>query len=242
MSRWAAGRHFYLGAYPAQFGVDASQIKVVSNEEKGYGRYRRLVQNSQIPRPSGYVQLRRLPGEPLGASPAMRRGKISREVKRGNLGAGVGHSLEDPPVSRRSRRCGTLADGRRVARNGPRGGAYRLEPDAGVGADRRRFARPRKAGCSRSSRKSEGAGRGTLRSARFLDLCPGYPSLQFLLDLAEFREKYGDRKKVINAYEEHNHVYQHLREKGGTVVLRGRGIRGPASSSGSGSSVKRTQP
>ena len=61
-------------------------------------------------------------------------------------------------------------------------------------------------------------------SARFLHLAVGYPAIQLLPDLGNFRERFGDQRRVVNAYEDHSHVYQHLREHGGTVILRGRGI------------------
>jgi pSer/pThr/pTyr-binding forkhead associated (FHA) protein len=61
-------------------------------------------------------------------------------------------------------------------------------------------------------------------SAPVVHLSLGYPAIQLLPDLAEYRERSGDRGGVVNAYEAHDHVYEHLRSKGGTVVLRGRGI------------------
>ena len=61
-------------------------------------------------------------------------------------------------------------------------------------------------------------------SARFVQLAIGYPAIQLLPDLAAFREQHGDREAVVNAYEEHDHVYLTLRERGGTVLIRGRGI------------------
>jgi hypothetical protein len=61
-------------------------------------------------------------------------------------------------------------------------------------------------------------------SAQFVHFAPGYPSLQFLPDLATYREQYGDRSRIVNAYERHDHVYEQLRQAGGVVVIRGRGI------------------
>ena len=61
-------------------------------------------------------------------------------------------------------------------------------------------------------------------SARFVQLAIGYPAIQLLPDLAAFREQHGDRETVVNAYEAHDHVYSTLRERGGTVLIRGRGI------------------
>jgi pSer/pThr/pTyr-binding forkhead associated (FHA) protein len=59
---------------------------------------------------------------------------------------------------------------------------------------------------------------------RYLHLATGYPAIKFLPDLQAYREKTLDFKSVVNAYEPHNHVYQHLEQYGGTVLIRGRGI------------------
>ena len=59
--------------------------------------------------------------------------------------------------------------------------------------------------------------------SRDVHLAVGYPGLRFLPDLQEFRERY-DFHHVVNAYEEHEHVYQALRLRPGTVLVRGGGI------------------
>ncbi len=60
--------------------------------------------------------------------------------------------------------------------------------------------------------------------APYVLLATGYPKIQFLPDLQAYREEYRDFDTVVNAYEQHDHVYQKLAQSGGTVVLRGRGI------------------
>src|SRR5919199_3661757 len=60
--------------------------------------------------------------------------------------------------------------------------------------------------------------------ARYVHLATGYPAIKFLPDLQAYREKTQDFKSVVNAYEPHDHVYQHLEQYGGTVMIRGRGI------------------
>lgn len=60
--------------------------------------------------------------------------------------------------------------------------------------------------------------------ARYVHLATGYPGIQVLPDLQDYRERTKDFKTVVNAYEEHEHVYQHLARKGGTIMIRGRGI------------------
>jgi pSer/pThr/pTyr-binding forkhead associated (FHA) protein len=59
---------------------------------------------------------------------------------------------------------------------------------------------------------------------RYLHLATGYPALQFLPDLKEYRDRTQDFKTVVNAYEPHEHIYEALAKKGGTVLLRGTGI------------------
>lgn len=70
----------------------------------------------------------------------------------------------------------------------------------------------------------QGGSKYALIVAPYLHVAIGYPALRFLKDLQEYREKTGDFKSVVNAYEPHEHVYEQLRKKGGTVLIRGRGI------------------
>ena len=60
--------------------------------------------------------------------------------------------------------------------------------------------------------------------ARYVHIAIGYPAIQFLPDLQTYRQKTGDFKSVVHAYESHDHIYQHLEQNGGTVLIRGRGI------------------
>ncbi len=60
--------------------------------------------------------------------------------------------------------------------------------------------------------------------ARYVHLATGYPAIKFLPDLQAYREKTLDFKSVVNAYEPHSHIYEHLEQHGGTVMIRGRGI------------------
>ena len=60
--------------------------------------------------------------------------------------------------------------------------------------------------------------------AKYLHLAIGYPAIRILSDLQSYREATEDFKGVVNAYEEHEHIYDHLAQSGGTVMVRGRGI------------------
>jgi hypothetical protein len=58
----------------------------------------------------------------------------------------------------------------------------------------------------------------------YVHVAVGYPGLKFLPDLQEYRQTYHDHEHVVNAYEPHEHVYQELRRRPGTVLVRGGGI------------------
>jgi hypothetical protein len=60
--------------------------------------------------------------------------------------------------------------------------------------------------------------------SRFVHFAVGYPGLRFLDDLQAYREATGDHHRVVNAYEPHEHVYDELSRRGGTVLVRGGGI------------------
>jgi pSer/pThr/pTyr-binding forkhead associated (FHA) protein len=60
--------------------------------------------------------------------------------------------------------------------------------------------------------------------ASYVHLAMGYPGIQILPEVLEYRQCIRDVKQVANAYEEHDHVYEHLLQYGGVVIVRGRGI------------------
>ncbi|MFM9938423.1 MAG: FHA domain-containing protein [Hyphomicrobiaceae bacterium] len=60
--------------------------------------------------------------------------------------------------------------------------------------------------------------------ARYIQIATGYPASNYLPDLQEFRSANPDSKAVVNAYEEHDDVYRQLEQRGGTIMIRGRGI------------------
>jgi hypothetical protein len=60
--------------------------------------------------------------------------------------------------------------------------------------------------------------------SRFVHIAVGYPGLRFLPDLQEYRTSTQDYTHVVNAYESHEHVYDDLVRRPGTVIIRGGGI------------------
>lgn len=59
---------------------------------------------------------------------------------------------------------------------------------------------------------------------RFVHVAVGYPGVKFLRDLQQYRDKYQDFAKVLNAYEPHLHAYEEMLRRPTTVLVRGSGI------------------
>lgn len=58
----------------------------------------------------------------------------------------------------------------------------------------------------------------------YVHFAVGYPGVKFLPDLQEYRTKYDDYVRVVNAYEPHEQVYEELKRRPGLVMIRGGGI------------------
>lgn len=58
----------------------------------------------------------------------------------------------------------------------------------------------------------------------YVHLAVGYAGLKFLPDLQAYRESNRSSSRVVNAYEPHEHVYDQLRRRPGTVMVRGPGM------------------
>ncbi len=60
--------------------------------------------------------------------------------------------------------------------------------------------------------------------APYLHLALGHPAIQFSPESQAYRQSTGDCHLLVQAYEQHEHIYQQLARRGGLVILRGRGI------------------
>jgi hypothetical protein len=60
--------------------------------------------------------------------------------------------------------------------------------------------------------------------SRYVHIGTGYPALNFAPELCDYRARYGEYFRVVNAYEPHEQLYQVLRRRQATVLLRGAGI------------------
>lgn len=205
------------------FGVRAERIVVLGVEKKPYGRYQRLCRNSQIP---SHERLRSGSDscpDNIWGWPGYAWREATRELFSGQISSAIKHLWQvfAEPV---------LAD-----TYTPRSGDVfaSVEREAvRIGWDRMlrygRFRAIRKTEDGRYvvaySRTQSDYQDYRLLLARYIHIAPGYPAIKFLPDLQAYRETYRDFKSVVNAYEEHEHVYQQLIRQGGTVIVRGRGV------------------
>ena len=204
-------------------GVRAEQIAVLGLEEKPYGRYQRLCKNSQIPDHERLRSGSDSTPDNIWAWPGYAWREAWRELNSGQLDAALKHLWQvfAEPI---------LAD-----TYTPKAGDVFASIDRE--AARIGWSALLRKGRIRSIRKTEDGRyviaysslQGRRRDHRFLlarygQLSVGYPAVNFLRDLQSYREETGDFQSIVNAYEDHEHVYQHLTRKGGVVILRGRGI------------------
>lgn len=208
---------FVFTNYLRVAGADTSQIRVLSNLDYPWQTYEYLTKVSQIPRDA---RLRSdsqsrpdcLWGFPSYALHEARRDKrlhpiwnvLSEPVLADYwtpLAGTVFATMEKEAARIRYREMLVTGQVRMVRRRADGGYFTILTPPPGASATRRIAYR-----------------------SQFVHLAIGYPGLKFLPDLQEYRTKYNDLARTVNAYEPHEHVYESLLRKPGKVLVRGGGV------------------
>lgn len=205
------------------YGVKPEKITVLGLEQKPYARYQRLCANSQIP---AHERLRSGSDscpDNLWGWPGYAWREAWGEVFSGEVGSALKRMWQvfAEPV---------LAD-----TYTPKSG--RVFESIDREAERIGWSKMLKYGRIRAIRKTTDGRYAIAYSipnasershgylvGRYVHIATGYPAIRFLPDLQNYRQNTKDFKSVVNAYEQHNHVYKHLESRGGTVIIRGRGI------------------
>ncbi|WYM01259.1 MAG: hypothetical protein HEQ19_18945 [Gloeotrichia echinulata CP02] len=206
------------------YGVKPDQIVVLGIESKPYARYKTLTGNSQIPL---HERIRSgsdsCPDNIWGWPGYALREAWGETFRRGRLNRTIGllwQVFAEPALADTyTPKLGNVFDS--------------LDREA----ERISWDRMWRYGAIRSIRQTEDGryaiaySRSTEQRrehrfliARYVHLAMGYPAIRFLPDLQAYRATTGDFKSVVNAYEQHEHIYNHLIRNGGKVVVRGRGI------------------
>lgn len=212
-------------------GADPASIRVVTDIARPYETYRQLCRNSQIPE---FERIRSDSGSVMdnvwGFPGYAIREAFDRDLRRraGRQGLGpalapVWNVLTEPIL----RDYYTPMSGQ-VFESVDRE-MVRLDWSSMLSMGTARVIRRRRGGGYFTVMTPPAGTSPTPRVAfrsRFVHVSVGYPGLRFLPDLQDYRSRSGDVTTVVNAYEPHEHVYQHLIDHGGTVIVRGSGIVG----------------
>lgn len=206
------------------YGVPVGMIRALGVESAPYGRYQRLCVNSQIP---SHERLRSDSGSTpdcIWGWPGYAMREIWGSLKRLELGhaARLSWQIFNEPVFQPTYtpRSGDVFEA--IDREARRIGWQEMYQMGHVKAIRKtddgRYV------VAYTQTEKSGRRHEKLILANYVHLAVGYPGVRFLPDLQEYRQRTGDFTKVVNAYESHEHVYEHLRRHGGVVMVRGRGI------------------
>ncbi len=205
-------------------GVPAEQIVVLGTEAKPTGRYERLARNSQIPAHERLRSNGEACPDNIWGWPTYGMREIWHSLSQGQLGHALRIAVQifgEPVLTETyTPRAGVVFDA--------------------VGREARRidWEQIRRSGWAQVLRKtndgryvvvysrvnSRGERKQQAIVARYVHLAMGYPGIQILPDLQEYRLHTQDFKQAVNAYEEHDYIYKHLLKHGGVVIVRGRGI------------------
>ncbi|MFQ5615854.1 MAG: FHA domain-containing protein, partial [Anaerolineales bacterium] len=205
-------------------GVNPADVVAIGVEPKPYGRLRRLAVNAQIPPEERLRSGSDACPDNIWGWPGYAVREIWQELRSGNLSAAarIGWQIFGEPTLAETYTPTSGAVFASIDREASRIGWERIWRYGRVRAIR-------KTGDGRYvvaySQTRSGKGRvHKLILTRYLHIAVGYPAVRFLKDLQEYRERTRDFKNVVNAFENHEHVYEHLIENGGKVLVRGQGI------------------
>ena len=205
------------------YGVPAEQIVSIGFEAKPHGRYQRLCRNSQIPDEERLRSDAAATPDNIWGWPGYALREMWDDCRVGRIGnaARIGWQVFTEPVFAEpfTPKAGRVYDS--IERE-----ATRIDWDQIWRYGRVRAIRKTNDGRYAIAYSQSNATRRAHRImiARYLHLAVGYSGFRFLPDLQAYRADTGDFRSVVNAYEDHNHVYRTLRRHGGTVLIRGRGI------------------
>jgi pSer/pThr/pTyr-binding forkhead associated (FHA) protein len=204
-------------------GVHASQIVALGIEKVPYARYQRLCVNSQIPPHERLRSNSDSCPDNIWGWPSYALRESWHDFWKGEIGASFKHLWQvfgEPTFAETyTPRSGNVFAS--IDREAKRIGWDEIYRYGRIRAIRKTDDGRYVIAYSRASANRRDYG---FVVARYVHLATGYPGIQVLQDLQDYREKTKDFKTVVNAYEEHEHVYKHLEQHGGTVMLRGRGI------------------
>lgn len=206
------------------YGVDPSAIISLGIFPTPYQRYATLARNSQIPLHERLRSNSESTPDNIWGTPGYAAREAWQSFKTGHWGNAI-HVLwqvfGEPTVAQTyTPRAGDVFRG--MDREAARIGWQRMWRFGRMRAIRKTDDGRYAIAYSQSDDRNQQA--HAILLANYVHLATGYPALQFLPDLQEYRERTGDFEHVVNGYEPHDYVYERLERNGGVILLRGRGI------------------
>ncbi len=206
------------------YGVDPSQIICLGIYPEPYGRYQRLARNSQIPLHERIRSNTDSRPDNLWGTPGYAAAEAWRSIFSGHIGhaAKILWQVAGEPIHAQTY-TPIIGDVFRAAdREARRIGWENIWRFGRIRAIRKTDDGRYAVAYSLSDDRNQQA--HAILLANYVQLATGYPALQFLPDLQEYRARTGDFEHVVNGYEPHDTIYEKLERDGGLVLLRGRGI------------------
>lgn len=205
-------------------GAAASQIRVIGQDTLPYARFRQLCANSQI---NEHERIRSDSGarpDNLWGWPGYAVQEITDHLRQGRLreaGRLAWQILAEPAFADVYTPCaGQVFTG--VDREIQRIGWHRMFRHGELFAIRQtddgRFA------AAYTRHIPDGGRVQQFIVAPYLHIALGYPGIHLAPETQAYRDASLDLHLVVQAYEEHEHIYRQLAQRGGIVIIRGRGI------------------
>jgi pSer/pThr/pTyr-binding forkhead associated (FHA) protein len=207
------------------YGVPTSSIRAIGVDPEPHAKYERLCLNSQIPRRERLRSNSISTPDNVWGFPGYASRETWKELKRGRL-SGFKYIFQvfgEPALAESyTPRAGDVfesveAEARRIG--------WREMWTAGRIIKVRKTSDGRYAVAYRvPSEHASGGPRNKVLIGRHLHIAMGYPASRYLDDLQEFKREHPRSDRVVNAYEQHDEIYEQLERSGGIVLIRGRGI------------------
>ncbi len=207
------------------FGVPAANIRAIGVDPEPQAKYERLCLNSQIPRRERLRSNSISTPDNIWGFPGYASRETWVDLKNGKLG-GLKYIFQvfgEPAIAESyTPRAGDVFES--IEAEAKRIGwsdiwvAGRIVKIRKTTDGRFAVAYRVPAGHARSGPRNK------ILVGKHLHIAMGYPASRYLDDLQDFKREHPKSDRVINAYEQHDEIYDKLEKNGGIVLIRGRGI------------------
>ena len=207
------------------YGIAADRIRAIGVDPEPHAKYERLCLNSQIPRHERLRSNSISTPDNIWGFPGYASRETWRDVKGGKYGGFkyVFQVFGEPTLAESyTPQAGDVFES--IESEAKRIG-WKDVWTAGRILKIRKTSDGRYAVAFRvPAEHARGGARNKIIVTAHLHIAMGYPASRYLDDLQDFKREHPTSDQVINAYEQHDEIYEKLQQNGGIVLVRGRGI------------------